>query len=204
MDITSRNKAIMEPFSEIVDQALSNLRSDVTNPDSFSQQENDEVQAELAAVINDILEDESLTYDAVLLHDTSVNMPSNTAPVLIPDSEINSKVRSLDQKQRELFGMVQSWAKKSIKAKLIPDAQLLEPLHIFLAGSAGCGKWFQVKVPYQSLTKTLSYGNVSLDKSKVLLMTPTGVAAINIDGTTIHTALNIPTSRFEKNFCTSK
>ena len=183
MDITSRNKAIMEPFSEMVDQALSNLRSDVTNSDSFSQQENDEVQAELAAVINDIREDESFTYDAVLLHDTSVNMPSYTAPVLIPDSEINSKVRSLDQKQRELFGMVQSWAKKSIKTKLIPDAQLL------------------VKVPYQSLIKILSYGNVSLDKSKVLLMTPTGVAAINIDGTTIHTALNIPTSRFGKNFC---
>ena len=82
-----------------------------------------------------------------MLHDTSVNMPSYTAPVLIPDSEINSKVRSLDQKQRELFGMVQSWVKKSIKTKLIPDAQLLEPLHIFLTGNAGCGKWFQVKVP---------------------------------------------------------
>ena len=204
MDITSRNKAIMEPFSEIIDQALSNLRSDVTNPDSFSQQENDQAQAELAAVINDILEDESFTYDTVLLHDTSVNMLSYTAPVLIPDSEINSKVRSLDQKQRELFGMAQSWAKKSIKTKLIPDAQLLEPLHIFLTGNAGCGKWFQVKVLYQSFTKILSYGNVSLDKSKVLLMTPTGVAAINIDGTTIHTALNIPTSRFGKNFCTSK
>ena len=38
----------MEPFGEIVDQTLSNLRSDVTIPDSFSQQENDEVQAELA------------------------------------------------------------------------------------------------------------------------------------------------------------
>ena len=47
MDIINRSKAIMEPFGEIVDhQALSNLRSDVTNPDSFSQQKNDEVQTE--------------------------------------------------------------------------------------------------------------------------------------------------------------
>ena len=48
LDIVNRNKTIMEPFGEIVDQTLSNLRSDVTIPDSFSQQENDEVQAELA------------------------------------------------------------------------------------------------------------------------------------------------------------
>ena len=41
----------------------------MTNPDSFSQQENDEVQEELAAVINDILEDESFTHVAVLLGD---------------------------------------------------------------------------------------------------------------------------------------
>ena len=44
-----------------------------------------------------------------------------------------------------------------------------------------------MRVIYQSLTKTLSYGNTLVDKPKALLMVPTGVAAINIDGTTIHT-----------------
>ena len=48
------------------------------------------------------------------------------------------------------------------------------------------------------MTKILSHGNVSLDKPKVLLITTTGVPAINIDGTTIHTALNIPINQFEK------
>ena len=43
MDIINKNKVIMEPLTEKVDQLLSNLRSDVTNSDSFSQQENDEV-----------------------------------------------------------------------------------------------------------------------------------------------------------------
>ena len=76
---------------------------------------------------------------------------------------------------------------------------MLEPLHIFLTGDAGCGKSFLMKVIYQSLTKIFSYGNVSLDKTKVLLMAPTGVAAIIIDGTTIHTALNIPVDHFGKN-----
>ena len=108
MDIVSRSKTIMKPFSETVDQTSLNIRSDVTNRDSFTQQENDEVQTELAVAINDILEYESFTDDAVLLDDTSLNMSSNTSPVLIPDREINSEIRSLNQKQCELFDMVQS------------------------------------------------------------------------------------------------
>ena len=78
------------------------------------------------------------------------------------------------------------------------DAQPLEPLHIFLTSSAGCGKSFLMKILYQSLTKILSYGNVSLDKPNTLLMAPTGVAAMNIDGATIHTVLNMPINQFGK------
>ena len=96
--------------------------------------------------------------------------------------------------------MVQSWEKKSIKTKSMPDAQPLERLHIFLTVNAGCGKLFLMKVLYQSLKKILSYENVLLDKPKVLLLTPTSVAAIDINGTTMHTALNIPISQLGKNY----
>ena len=87
-----------------------------------------------------MLEDESFTGNAVLLNDSSLDIPSYTAPVLIPDNQINSKIRSLNRKQCELFDMVESWAKKSIKTKSVPDAQPLEPSHIFLTCNAGCGK----------------------------------------------------------------
>ena len=46
------------------------------NPDSFSQQKNDEVQAELAALISDMLENGSFTDDAVLLDDSPWSIPS--------------------------------------------------------------------------------------------------------------------------------
>ena len=46
-------------------------------------------------------------------------------------------------------------------------------------GNAGCGN-------------SLSYGNVAADKPNVLLMSSSGVASINIDGTAIHTVFNIP------------
>ena len=69
-----------------------------------------------------MLEDETFTDDVILLDDSSLNVPSYTPLVLIPDNEVNSKIRSLNRKQRELFDMVQSWAKKSIKLKSMPGA----------------------------------------------------------------------------------
>ena len=74
----------------------------------------------------------------------------------------------------------------------------IDPLHIFLTGNAGCGKSFLTKVLYQSLSKTFSYRNSELEKAKVLLLAPTGVAAINMGGTTINTGLNIPVGCFGK------
>ena len=103
-----------------------------------------------------------------------------STPILIPDDELNCKIRSLNYEQRKLFDIVQGWAKHYVKSKSFS-------LHILLTSDAGCGKSFLMKVMYQSLTKIFSYRNMSLDKPKVLLMAPTGVAAINIDGTMIHT-----------------
>lgn len=67
-----------------------------------------------------------------------------------------------------------------------------------LTHNAGWGKPFFMKVMYLVLTKVLSYENVSADKSKVLLMAPTGDGA-NVGGTTICTALTIPVGKFRKN-----
>ena len=40
MEIVDRNKSLTEPYGEMVYKVLPNLRSDLTNPDIFSQQEN--------------------------------------------------------------------------------------------------------------------------------------------------------------------
>ena len=56
-----------------------------------------------------------------------------------------------------------------------------------------------MKVIYQADTKTISSKSTTLDKPKILILGTTGVAAINVDGTTIHSALQIPVSNFGKN-----
>ena len=53
-----------------------------------------------------------------------------------------------------------------------------------------------MKVIYQALTKSLLYGDVVIEKPKLLLVAPTGVAAIQVDDTTIHTPLGIPVGHF--------
>ena len=42
-----------------------------------------------------------------------------------------------------------------------------------------------------SISKLLSFKSGNPEKPRILILAPTGVAAINIDGTTIHTALRI-------------
>lgn len=74
--IINKNKTIIAPFSDIFDQELSNLRSDMPNYESLAQQENDEFHAEVAVVLNNVLKDHSFTDDAVILDDKSLNMPS--------------------------------------------------------------------------------------------------------------------------------
>ena len=70
----------------------------------------------------------------------------------------------------------------------------IQPLYLFIIGGA-----FLTKSLYQSFTKTFSYRNSSLDKTKFLLLALTGVAPDNVDGTTIHSALHIPVGYFGRN-----
>ena len=154
----------------------------------------------MSATVSDLVEhDENLTDDATIFEESS-SLPTYVVPVLMPGSELNVKIRSFNEKQQQLFNILQSWAKQHIKNKSVSYPSITEPLHIFLKVIYQA----LTKVIYQALTETLSYGISSVDKAKVLLMAPKNVAAINVDDTTIHTALNIPISHFWENFTTTK
>ena len=175
------------------------MHAHLVNAYPFSQQENDDIHEELPVTVSDLVEDdENPTDDAIIFAETS-SLPTYAVQVLMPDNELNPKIRSLNEKKRQVFNIVQSWAKPYIKSKPVSYQSNIEPSHSCLTGDKRCGKSLLMKVIYQALTKTLSLGNVSVDTPKVLPMAPTGVAAINIDDTTIYTALNIPVGHFGKN-----
>lgn len=68
----------------------------------------------------------------------------------------------------------------------------VQPVYLFLTGGGGVGKSHLINSIYHTTTKTFRHGITNPEFPTVLLMAPTGVAAININGTTIHTALAIP------------
>ena len=100
----------MKPFSDVIDEALLNLQS---NLDAFSQQ--DENQEEITLIGNDLLNNENPSDGAVLLEDT-LFIGSYSTPTLIPDDELNYKIRSLNYEQHRLLTLFKAGRNVMLKA----------------------------------------------------------------------------------------
>ncbi|KAJ8048298.1 ATP-dependent DNA helicase PIF1 [Holothuria leucospilota] len=103
----------------------------------------------------------------------------------IPENEYLELLTVLNKKQREFYLHVM----ESITS-------MENPLHVFLTGGAGVGKSVVIKVLYQSLHRYLnSIEGTDPDDCKIILCAPTGKAAFNINGLTIHSAFQIDPNR---------
>ena len=72
----------------------------------------------------------------------------------------------------------------------------VDPIYLFISGGAGAGKSHVIKSVYQTVIKTFKHGPLNSDVPVVLLLAPTGVAAVNIGGTVINSDLGIPKDVF--------
>ena len=97
--------------------------------------------------------------------------------------------------QREIFNFVNKWARDQIKSKNCKVLEKRKPIHLFLTGSAGTGKSHLLATIRHVLVKSLSYNEGPVDKATVLMLAPTGVAAVNDDGATIYSALSLSPKR---------
>jgi hypothetical protein len=118
-----------------------------------------------------------------------VGLPTSTAdttglailPTRIPDDEFREHLSSLNRKQREFFTHVLQWVTTKT-----------EPLYAFLTGGAGVGKSVVVKTLYQALQRCLcSTEGENPEDRRILLCAPTGKAAYNIQGCTMHSGFQI-------------
>ena len=186
LDIVNENKRKLEPYGDLVDEAFRTYHADLdTNLDPFAQQKNEEIEDILnnAQDINDDEEEER--------QNQTTGTSFSERPCVLPDKEINEKIGSLNTKQREIFDIVFSWTTKYVKSRNNKQVPKVDPLHIFLTGQGGCGKSQLIKTIYYAISKLQLRKESDPEKPRILLLSPTGVAAVNIGETTIHSALGI-------------
>ncbi len=94
-------------------------------------------------------------------------------------------IRSLNDTQLSIFFQIRQWCLDKIMGKN-PD-----PLHIFITGGAGTGKSHLIKAIQYEAMRLLSTMCRHPDNTCVLLTAPTGIAAYNLHGTTIHHTFSI-------------
>ena len=116
--------------------------------------------------------------------------------LVVSDEDLNEYIRLLNKKHREVFNNVYSWLISYMKNLMSQNITIIQPLYLFITGGTGVGKSFLTKILYQFLTKTFSYKNSSFYNPKVFLVAPTSAAAVNIDGTTIHSELYVTVGYF--------
>ena len=104
----------------------------------------------------------------------------------ISRQEINKMIRSLNDKQQHVFYKMRQWCLDKVNGKQP------ESFDIFITGGAGTGKSHLVKCIYHEGTRILGKMMENPDDVSILKLAPTGIAAYNINGKTIHSALSIP------------
>ena len=158
--------------------------------DPYGQQENEKVNDYLTEDIDDSKSETMETHLADVGNNNLMSNKLRLRPV-IPDNIINENIRSLNMKQREVFNFIYTWSRDYIKSLRCKVIKKVKPFHIFITGCAGFEKSHLIKTIFLSLNKVLGYKDGDADKPRILILAPTGVAAINFNGTTIHSGLGI-------------
>jgi hypothetical protein len=180
-----------EDLNEIQDQ-LNNIENNDDNYDLIAPgTQNIELQDESEGM-QDLHPEFNENYD--LSGDLGIpSTASNTEQLILheeQDDVYRAMVQKLNKEQKEFFYHVLHLIKTSDN-----------PFYCFLSGGAGVGKSHLTKCLYQA---ALRYYNTragdDFHQVKILMLAPTGKAAYNIKGNTIHSALAIPACQSLKNY----
>ena len=144
--------------------------------------------------------DEDLAHNSRLLDPTSASSVhvryerAANANEICPD-EYRRLMRQLNDKQREIVMFHRSWCKSAVIA--LRNNQPVKPYRVFMSGPGGVGKSHVIKLIHSDTLKLLRLsGCIEPGEVTVLLTAPTGVAAFNISGMTLHSAFLLNLGRF--------
>ena len=106
----------------------------------------------------------------------------------LSDEVFRQLVANLNTQQRVPFDIVVQYTRKLNKYQMKLHPKTPEAFHLFMTGGAGTGKSNGIRAIIEHLERLVSSGP---DKHACIMIGPTGVAAFNVGGLTIHRALGL-------------
>ena len=193
--VVEQNRAVFEPdaMTEALEAMRNNEGNIVHSYDSINDQENLRDETPNVSDLNESFNEQQPSH----LDPTHSNKHSSRTityhnqPSEISDDEQRQSVRSLNPGQRCAYDMVLSLCRQLIKNLNSLKPVDVKPIYLFLTESGGAGKSHLIKTIYHTAVKTFRRPPFNHELPHVLLLAPTGVAMINIDGTTVNTGLAI-------------
>ena len=125
----------------------------------------------------------------------SVRYEGAANPAVIPPDEYRELMRGLNSKQRAMIMYHRRWCKQTVLA--MKKGEHIKPYRVFLSGPGGVGKSHVIRLIQSDTIRLIKQsGSVEPDDVLVLLTAPTGVAAFNVNGMTLHSAFLLGKSRY--------
>ncbi|KAI8522135.1 hypothetical protein Bbelb_018890 [Branchiostoma belcheri] len=124
----------------------------------------------------DMASSENLT----MLHDDSLAW-NTLSRYTMTDEAFYDALSNMSHDQQQVFNTVKQHFLLLNRHQADQASPKPQPLRLFVTGGAGCGKSFLIKVLNEYLIRTSN-----CPTSSVMLTAPTGVAAYNIGGSTLH------------------
>ena len=200
-DEIKQNRKQYENHTDVLDQAVQDIESEESgNIVAPNAQYRDEQDREIGSKLSELFgcfdpgkDKQHAEYD--LINDIGIYPRTNDDEELVvkrlKDADFRKLVQSLNVEQKEFFYHVLN----SVKTDKLP-------LRLFLSGGAGVGKSTVTNALYEALIRYLNAQTENdPDDISVVKVAPTGKAAFNIRGNTLHSAFKIPANR-GFNYCT--
>ena len=149
----------------------------------------------LTEVAPEDLRDHANMFDSSVSHGLQARFDSAANKEEIPAEEYRQLLRGLNEKQRGIVMFHRDWCKKAVIA--LKNGEPIVPYRVFLSGPGGVGKSHVIRLIHSDTIKLLRLaGTLQPGDVTVLLTAPTGVAAFNISGMTLHSALLLGCSKY--------
>jgi hypothetical protein len=173
---------------DVNDEKLTNIVNEVQDDIDRNEDDNRIVQNEMELIEEDISFEQHFDEDVM---SGNIRVEQFLPPRAVPDDEYRCLMRTLNEKQRRF---------------VLNSLHLLKtnaaPFYFFLSGGAGVGKSHALTAIVQSYMRYCGrIVDINPEHFCVIVAAPTGKAAFNVFGMTLHSTFKLPPTQYSGKLC---